>query len=290
MIEISVDGQGEILGKQFCTNPTVYLDLWALMDFALEDSLGNRFVRALVSRDGTLALSWIHFVELSQLSDQFQVMKIAAFLQQAAPHMFFIEVIPKNVIERENDILQSGKVIAPHADDKFLKAFLTHRRQSVNPLSVAEFLKDFQQEKVAEMCQSFMAELKEVVESSRQRAEQNSVLGARIKEVPLGPHIQHATRYIDIEAGRYLVRDRINMSPQDWRDYFHMIIPLAYCDVLLLDRRWANKAQEIVRRLRRAGHKAQMAQVFWKKELGSFWNVLENTSQVASSAGCNVVA
>ena len=284
MIEISVDEQGEIIGKQFCTNPTVYLDLWALMDFALEDSLGNRFIQALVGRGGTLALSWIHFVELSQLSDQSQAMRIATFLQRMAPHMFFIEVIPKSVIERENSILQSGKVIAPHADDRFLKAFLVHRRKSVDPLSVAEFLRGFQQEKVVEMCQSFMAELKEVVESSRQRAQQNPVLGARIKEVPLGHHIQHATRYIDVEAGRYLVRDRINMSSQDWRDYFHMIIPLAYCDVLLLDRRWANKAQEIVRRLRRAGHKAQLAQIFWKKELGSFWNILEEAPQMASPA------
>ena len=97
--------------------------------------------------------------------------------------------------------------------------------------------------------------------------------------MPLGPHIQHATRYIDVEAGRYLVRDRINMSSQDWRDYFHMVTPLAYCDVVLLDRRWANKAQEMVRRLRRAGHRAQMAQVFWKRELESFWAVLESVPQ-----------
>lgn len=283
MIEISVDGQGEIIGKQFCTNPTVYLDLWALMDFALNESLGDRFVQVLVGSGGTLALSWIHFLELSQLSDQSQAMRIATFLQRVAPYMFFIEVVPKNVIERENSILQSGKIIAPHADDKFLKAFLMHRRQSVNPLSIAEFLRDFQQEKVMEMCQSFMAELKSVVESSRQRAQQNPALGARIKEVPLGPHIQHATRYIDVEAGRYLVRDKINMASQDWRDYFHMVIPLAYCDVLLLDRRWANKAQEIVRRLKRAGHKAQMAQVFWERQLESFWAVLENVSARAAS-------
>ena len=283
MIEISVDGQGEIIGKQFCTNPTAYLDLWAFMDFAIDESLGNRFVQALVSNGGTLAMSWIHFLGLSQLSDQSQAMRIAALLQRIAPQIFFIEVVPKNVIERENSILQTGNVIAPHADDKFLKAFLLHRRQSVNPLSITEFLRDFQQEKVVEMCQSFMAELKEVVESSRQRARQNPTLGARIREVPLGPHIQHATRYIDVEAGRYLVRDKINMSSQDWRDYFHMIIPLAYCDVLLLDRTWASKAQEIVRRLQRAGHKAPMAQVFWKREMESFWAVLENVSVKATS-------
>ena len=283
MIEISVDGQGEIIGKQFYTNPTAYLDLWALMDFALDESSGDRLVQILVGNGGTLAMSWIHFLELSQLSDQSQAMRIAALLQRIAPHMFFIEVVPKNVIERENSILQTGNVIAPHADDKFLKAFLLHRRQSVNPLSIAEFLRDFQQEKVVEMCQSFMAELKEVVESSRRRAQQNPTLGARVREVPMGPHIQHATRYIDVEAGRYLVRDRINMSSQDWRDYFHMIIPLAYCDVLLLDRTWASKAQEIVRRLQQAGHKAPMAQVFWKREVESFWAVLENVSAKATS-------
>lgn len=283
MIEISVDGEGEIIGKQFYTNPTTYLDLWALMDFALDESLGNRFTQALVSGGGTLALSWIHFLELSQLADQSQAMRIATFLERMAPHMFFIEVVPKNVIERENSILQSGKVIAPHADDKFLKAFLMHRRQSVNPLSIAEFLRDFQQEKVVEMCQSFMAELKSVVESSRQRAQQNPVLGARIKEVPQGPHIQHATRYIDVEAGRYLVRDKIDMASQDWCDYFHMIIPLAYCDVLLLDRRWANKAQEIVKRLRRVGHRAQMAQVFWERQMESFWAALESVSARTAS-------
>ncbi len=236
---------------------------------------GNSLIQSLADRSGTLALSWIHFLELSQLSDQSQLIQIVTFLQRMAPNFFFFEVIPKNVIERENSILRGDGIGAPHADDKFLKAFLLHKRQSVNPFSVGEFLRDFQQEKVLKMCQSFMAELNEVIQSARQMAKQNSTLGARIKKVPLGPAIPHATRYINIEAGRYLVRDKIKMSSQDWRDYFHMIVPLAYCDVLLLDRRWASKAQEIIRRLRQAGHKAQMAQVFWKRELEGFLTALE---------------
>lgn len=276
MITLSVGVGGEIIANQFCTDPTVYLDLWALIDFSLDQASGDRFINSLLRRKGTLALSWLHFLELSQLSDQSQVDKVIHFLERVSPHLYFIDVIPKQVIASEDLIIQRGKVIAPHTDERFLKAFVVHRRATVNPLSIGEFLRDFRQSEVIKLCQTFMKELDDVLEEARKKARGSTVLAARIRQSPTGPQIPHATRYINIEAARDLVRNvTAGMAANDWRDLFHMIVPLAYCDVLLLDHRWATKAKEIVERIRRAGNQAQVAQVFSKRELGNFWAIFD---------------
>ncbi len=275
MIELSVDPTGEVIAKQYLASPAIYLDLWAIKDFSLDLRIAERFVKALVRKSGTLVLSWIHFLELSQLRNEKQVSAIIEFFEKASPHVFFMDVIPKSVIDKEDSLLKGKVRIAPHADDRFLKLFLTHRRQGPNPLTVGEFLKDFQQERVVSMCQSFLNELIETVEKSRRRAQANPKLAAHIKQIPSGPDLPHATRFINIDALQYVVRDKIKVTPRDWRDLFHMIVPLAYCDILLLDHRWTVKAREIVERLQRVGNKAQMAEVFSGRELEQFWKIFD---------------
>ena len=117
---------------------------------------------------------------------------------------------------------------------------------------------------------------------------------ARIKQAPLGPNLPCATRYVDLETARSLVRDsRLSLSPSDRRDLFHMIVPLAYCDFILLDRAWAGRAKAITQRLRECGHTAEFAQVFHGGEMEKFWSAFETvdskTDALVGAAGNSCV-
>ncbi len=67
------------------------------------------------------------------------------------------------------------------------------------------------------------------------------------------------------------------MDPNDWRDYFHMVVPMAHCDFLLLDNTWWSIATQVQHLLRKEGHTAAMARLFSPRTLDEFLSTLEAT-------------
>ena len=70
---------------------------------------------------------------------------------------------------------------------------------------------------------------------------------------------------------RHVAREGIQMNSNHWRDAVHMIVPVAYCDFVVLDRAWTAKARQVVGRLRKH-HSIEMAKIFAVGELSKFWN------------------
>ena len=68
------------------------------------------------------------------------------------------------------------------------------------------------------------------------------------------------------------IRDKFNLSnPNHWRDFVHMVVPVAYCDFALLDKAWATKARQVISRISNPEHPIKMANVFSPRELADFW-------------------
>ena len=53
--------------------PTVYLDHWALNDIALHEDLRKTFVQVMNDNGGTLRLSVVNIIELSNQADKSQI-------------------------------------------------------------------------------------------------------------------------------------------------------------------------------------------------------------------------
>ena len=84
-----------------------------------------------------------------------------------------------------------------------------------------------------------------------------------------------ATRYIYHETLLSLIRDDMPMNSNHWRDLYHMVVPLAYCNLILLDGAWATRANSVKKRLQKHGYKAEMAQIFCEIKSDKFWNAIE---------------
>jgi len=277
MIEIDINSAGNVIYTQHSTCPSVYLDNWALMDISENKPLATRFINSLKERGGSLEISFINLLEFSEITYQSQIDAVESLLESISPNLCFIDVIPRNVIEREDQINQQQKVVPPHWDEKLLRHFATMNKKSLNPLSIKGLFSNLGYPKIVEMSRTFMQDFVEKIEQLREKSKNDSKYLQKITSVPKGVKLQRVTRYIYQDIINSIIRDNIDLSNVNhWRDMFHTIVPIAYCDFVLIDRAWAHKAKETIGRLQKVGQTAEMAQVFSRKNMEEFWKVFEN--------------
>lgn len=264
---------------QLNTDPSIYMDHWALREFSSDEALSKRFRDVLVRRDGMLEISWLNVLEFVKVSDMDQVRAVESFLDCLThKHIGFIDVIPKKVIEKENQFLRHEENASdPHLDRDLLKTFFMLRKASLNPLSFKGLFSDgTSREKMKPLARDFLNQMTEVLEESRRKA-LDPKFGDIVKKIPqYHPEVQHLTRYIDLEIARLLIRERdMQLTQNDWFDHFHLVVPMAYCDFVFVDSRWAAIGNQVQNRLKKAGHKGDTALLFSKPAIDGFWRIFD---------------
>lgn len=281
MLKLESTTASPLLITQVNTEPSVYLDHWVLRRFSSDQEVADRFVNLLVASGGMLEVSFLNILEFSEVTDTGQVAAAEHLLDRLTPeHIGFIDVIPKGVIENENRFLRSERELKdPHVDYRLLQVFAKHKGRSLNPLSFQGFLAN-QIPQIQSMCHTFMAELEPTLNAARKKA-RIPEFAEIVRKAPKGhPEVQYLTRYINIEALRCVVREGMQMTSNQWRDIFHMIVPMAYCRLVILDKTWASIGHQVQRRLRKRGHKVGMAEVFSERTLPDFWKALEHEAVI----------
>lgn len=275
MIRLGLSSGGNFVFSQGLTSPCVYLDNWAIRNISSSPELSKRFIKTLLDKDGTLALSWVNLFEIPATIDPLQLEAIESFIAAISPHLIFIESDPSSVVKKEDEALGSEAGIGPHLDNGLLDFFATLRRTSVNPLSGKELIEILKSptvvEKFGQMKGKFMGNITQLLEQVRKKRESDPQFKAALKLPVSGPEYQRATRYIYQEALNHLYRGDEPMTVNDWLDFFHTIVPLSYCDLVLLDKRWFDLATRIINRLRLDGKLA--AQCFSPRTMEEFWKV-----------------
>ena len=258
------DSNGNLTTTQQDVSPSVYLDHWAFMNIAGDDQKVQKLVTILNQKNGTLYISFMHLLELSTVKDLRHARNIETLLESISPRIFFIDAIPKNVIGRENQLINGrGPVVAPHGDFKLLKYFITLNRKTLDPLSPEGLFSNLNGPRLKKMCNEFLQSFTNDIDALRQKRKIDQKYNARVRNVPGGVPQQHATRYIWQDLVNSLIRDEMRIENSNhYRDLFHTVVPISYGDFCLLDKTWAAKANETITRLRNAGHGSQMAEIF----------------------------
>ena len=66
------------------------------------------------------------------------------------------------------------------------------------------------------------------------------------------------------------INENMRMPDKEWRDIFHTIVPVAYCDFVLVDKKWLNFIKST------GLEYPQIAKVYSKRNLSEFLKDLEN--------------
>lgn len=279
MIRLTIDEKGETFSLvQNSTVPLVYLDTCAFMDVAT--SHAERFGKALLRHGGTLGVSWIGFVELAYV-DEPTTNANELLLAHVWPSVVFLETDGSVVAAKENQLLGGSRdVFAPHIHTQFAAEFAKMRRNdSVDPLDPQGFLGMMRSPEMRRSFSASMAhatsEAVEMFNDTRRKFDTDPGVRKRILARPSGTPRQHPTFYAYLEVLKHLVRNNMRITANHVKDSWHTVVPLSYCDYVVLDRTWAHIALETQNRLDKAGLLTHRASVYPVSRLSDFLRDLE---------------
>jgi hypothetical protein len=263
MIDVTADSQGDLKVGHADVSPTVYLDHWALRTLSADETLGNRLVAALKSRNGTLTISWLNVGEFAKVTSTDQARNAERLVESCLPNVFFMEVEPFKVIGREDKLLAGGTPDTPHADLDLLKAFILLRPDSFQLLTARKLFQVVQGGKLIQGLDGLADTILDRVSALRDELLADPDFRKLVQRLPASTPIQRGTRFVLRELVRSLLIDqRLKLTRNHAIDLLHAIVAVAYCDLVLLDKHWEVQVERMRTRLQAAGVAVPIAQVF----------------------------
>jgi len=261
MVEITIAQNGELTAGQQLVSPAVYLDHWALRAVSEDATLGGRLTQALETRGGTLVLSWANIAEFPDL-DERAARQAEEFIDRQLPHLFFLKLNPFDVIRGENALIAGGPPVPPHADLELLRLVVGLRPSGVQPITCIGMLAEVSGRR-EESTERMRAVFVDWLSSLREEYLEDNDFRTLVDRSLQGQATPRGTSIVLREVVAGLMRDKsAPITPNDALDFFHTIVPVAYCDFVLLDGRWRDQVDRLRARLRRARVDFPLATVF----------------------------
>jgi hypothetical protein len=255
--------------EQIDKPPSVYLDHWALRTISSNNGLADEFAKILLDQNGTLLLSWLHLAEFSAVTDLAQARAAEGLVERVLPNVFFLEVNPFTVIERENVLMNGGVPRAPHADLGFLHAFVHIRPAVPHPFTASGLFSSVQSTSSSSKLGSLSSTITDRLQVMRAEYQRSAALRRSVLRLPSGPVIQRGTRVLLRELSRtFLIDANLQITANHAIDLVHAVVPTAYADYVLLDKHWEDQVERSRNRMTRAGLSIPIAAAFSGKKKG----------------------
>ena len=252
------------------------------MDFAEEPATKARLSSALSRTGGTLAFSWLNLSEFIKVDSRETAQQAEELLRAAWPNIAFIQVVPHPVIQLEDsdfkDSDQRTSILDRDIFDHYFGRAL--KSTSPNPWDPAGFITDMQSQalraKTAHSRAVGLGASRRQYEIAKQRFQTEPKYQRFVRAVPKGPARRWPTKHLMEELDHAAIRGEFDLFARgNVDDLFHSIVPVAYCDLVVLDRANANRLGATLKRLRRADLVRRAARLFSRPTLTDFWRALD---------------
>lgn len=241
------------------SGPAVYLDHWALRRLSEDQEASERVRESLVAQGGTLCLSFANQAEFVKVNSKSSQTAAEDLIGRFMPHLFVLEFNPWVVVEREDAWMAGDRSRLPHLDVESVNVWF----EVIGPgpavrLGLGPIFQDLEEATQA------IAGMKELyrtkVEERRSEYREDRELRRLFHRPAPTEKTPYLTRYLIPEVLRPQLDRSGDVDPNDALDFLHTVVPVAYCDLVVLDRDWADRAQRAIRRLRDAGHTSPLAE------------------------------
>lgn len=234
----------------------------------------------LLFRGGTLVLSWLNIVEFCKVTIENQRHNASSFLNKVSPNVFWINPDFFTVTKHESG--RSGNRNCPLPDMKNAAIHLKALQSKSQNQSTASLGGGFDVVFNSKNIKQQFDELGSLISSQFDWMRGDPIINKSLRK-PLQPlkleqPNLHATGLIARELIGPLVNQRdLKISHNDAIDLTHTVVPVSYCDYVLLDNGWTTRVNQMRKRFMAAGVCIPMAKVFSKKNDGleSFFKELE---------------
>jgi len=274
----NIDGKIAVKIDQIAYPPTVYLDTWALFDFIGNNGLADKFIKILNNLGGTLMLSIMSILESMGLKNQKQFQCLCDLMDSIGiDRVAFLDFNFMRVNVKEKIYKKIGGLflkISPAIDCGLLDSFIKIHKLE-NSLKVSEiflaYRQDLENGKVLE--ENWEQSLFPIIVRARNdiNALSNAKKRFRKRKENANTYKFPCTKFLMETCFDYItINENMQMPNKEWRDVFHTIVPVAYCDFVLVDKKWLNFIKST------GLEYPQIAKAYSQRNLSEFLKDLEN--------------
>ena len=272
MLRYSFAPDGALRIEQVRRRPRVYLDHWALREFSMKPDLGARLKSALEKHQGTLVLSLLSWTEFTGITDIGQASAAERFVEGILPRLFFIRFEPWEVLKREEAFDAGRTNQAPEGDEQVLETVAHLPGAGVSGWTIKGIFTEpsTRRDQLILTIENFKQAGVEGIRRLRERLDtEKDVQQAKRRRLKGLIGVRSATRPLLWELITELEANRAaEPTGNDMIDLCHAVVPSAYCDFVLLDRRWHLAVDRARERMLKEGIEAHVARVFSKPHNG----------------------
>lgn len=269
MFKIRTSDNFPLIVDHIPKQPLVYLDQCVLFDFAADREQGDIFTQMLHSKCGTLCISMAHIVETGKHSPSLpRYSRLEKFLQETGNSWILLNSNPDEVMKNEHNLFAGKSKTAPHLDAALAKEiFLKWDGKNVpSPTLAIQHWRDSPElrKKYLPIYADQGKRLKEAFDNARKTyrtnlAAKRNLDSQKYQWSPSKP----PTEFIYRSLMRESIRTHEVFTKNNGSDFEHATVSMAYCDFVVLDRKWA-------RRLRKTGIPSTAAKLYDVTELAEF--------------------
>jgi hypothetical protein len=264
------DATGAPQIRQRRVEPCVYLDHWAFAKFSRDQRLGRELTAAIHDRKGTLAFGILNLVEFSGVTDANQARAAEQLVERLLPRIYFMRFDFQEVFAREIALWTRKSTQGPSGDEDLLQKFclpVVTGRSHLHARGLFAAVVAQHAEVQAMRDRVASALLKDLIEFRARAtdADFRVLVRAGFKEGAQRPRATLALAralVLEIKADR-----NAPLTDHDAIDLLHAVVPVAWCEFVLLDGRWCDLVERARRRLLDAGA-FRLAQVFSDRDDG----------------------
>lgn len=241
------------------TFPYIYLDHWAIREISSNQDYRKRFLNKF-GVSGTLLISNANIVEMLGNNKE-SLENIRQFFSEIKDNWFPLDINPIRVMEKE-ELPDIG--VSPCYSHKFLKRFYNQLPDGrINLASVVDLVQENQAQEYEDL-KSLKKEKSEEVMRLRERWKWDKSLAENIftcrKFDPKKPQ-----KYVFDSIMRIVLNADFPFKENDVLDFSHTVVSIAYGNVVLLDKKWA----DIFRKLKMPDNRLA---VYTKPQIPEFLN------------------
>ena len=244
MVRLHPSSPSRVVVEMYREEPTIYLDHWAMREMSSRPTLRDRFLAAFETR-GTLLFSSVHIAELAKNTGR-STDAIRSFLDAVGPHWMVTLADPIEVIRRENAWTVTSRR-APFVADTFFKTSGFLVRLSEGPVSLSHIVDMVRDEGSDAILANLTSSVQTLVANlNRFRQEYRANSGILSTTFPAQMFDKrYPTRFVFHQLMRSLITTQVKLSPNHIADFFHAVVPLAYAQIVVLDKHWATQAENL---------------------------------------------
>ena len=268
--ELDADGNGKVV--ETFNRPIVYLDNWALNEIALCTEWREKFIQGMNDKNGHLRVSLMNLTELITQTDKDQIDSILTLIDSTDSGIINIDMF--DVMSKEKGQSRFTCFGNPSSDLETSLCYL-QANGFPNTVHVRDIFNIFLKGNPP-LSTSFSdwTQFSDMMESTTEKGRKNEAYLNKIKEhareIRKKPTEERAlTKELFYLAYKFVMSNKdMTMNSNEWKDIFHTVVPVAYCDYVLLDRRWVGFVNET------GFGSPHIAKVYSKKDMSEFFEVL----------------